>query len=484
MSITSNKAIAKALLDRKKPIRKVVLEDALFKQQLSFVQDSSAFKVGICSRRAGKSTSIAADLVNTAYEFPECTALYITSSRSSAKKIIWAEVLKFNRLNNLGGIANLSELKLSFPNGSCVRLEGAKDEQEIDKIRGQLPPVKKAFIDEAQSIRDSVLVNLIDDVLEAALLDYDGSLILIGTPGAIKTGYFYRICHNLDENNEKLDESPWSVHSWTFFDNPFISKKSGKSHAELLQRVLKRRGVDMAHPSIQREYFGRWTSDTESLLLKYDPKVNHFVTLAPKKWQYIMGIDLGFDDADAIAILAWAEDSPTTYLVEEKVVPQQGITELVQQIEGFKKRYDIAKIVIDQGGLGKKIAEEIIRRHMIPVEAAEKQRKMENIAFLNDALRTGRFMAKSTSKFAQDSFLVEIDKDKSTPDKTVVSDKYHSDIIDAVLYAFKLSPAYAWTPPVKKPEYGTQEWASQEEQDMFEKELEGYLEEQKTTHYY
>ena len=46
-----------------------------------------------------------------------------------------------------------------------------------------------------------------------------------------------------------------------------------------------------------------------------------------------MGIDLGFDDADAIAVLAWHEDRPETYLVDEIVVPQQGITELVKQID-------------------------------------------------------------------------------------------------------------------------------------------------------
>lgn len=472
---------AKRLKNRSKAAKKVVLEDALFDKQLAFVKDPSPFKVGICSRRAGKSTSIAADLVKTAHSTPECTSLYITSSRSNAKKIIWDEVLKFNRIHDLGGVPNLSELKLSFPNGSVVRLEGAKDEQEIDKIRGQLPPVKKAFIDEAQSIRDSVLIKLVDDVLEAALLDYDGSLIVIGTPGAIKTGYFYRMCHNLDENGEPLEDSPWTIHAWTFFDNPFIVKKSKKTHIELLNRVLNRRGVTIEHPSIQREYFGKWISDTESLLIQYRADRNHFDSLphypGADKWSYILGIDLGFDDADALAVLAWHEKDPTTYLIEEHVVPQQGITELVKQIEDLRKRYPFSKMVIDQGGLGKKIAEELRRRHQIPVVAAEKQRKMENLAFLNDALRTKRFKAKRNSKFAQDSYLVEIDKDKSKPDKIKVSDKYHSDIIDAVLYAFKESPAFAYQEPEKKPIKGSKEWAEAQNQDMFESAIEHFEQE-------
>ena len=105
------------------------------------------------------------------------------------------------------------------------------------------------------------------------------------------------------------------------------------------------------------------------------------------------------------------------------------------------------------------------------VQPAEKARKQETVAFLNDAIRTGRFKAKSASKFAQDCNLVEIDKSKSRPDKIAVSDKYHSDIIDAVIYAFKLSPAYAFQVPAPKAKVGTPEWSKAEEERMFESEL-------------
>lgn len=471
---TSNKAIAKELRKRKQRIAlHFKLEDHLFSQQLTFVNDPTPTKVAVCSRRAGKSTAVAADLVNTAFTTPECTALYITGTRSDAKKIIWAEILKFNRKYQLGGVPNISELTLSFPNGSIVRLAGAKDEQEVDKIRGQLPPVKKAFIDEAQSIRDHVLKKLIDDVLEASLLDYAGSLIILGTPGAIPTGYFYRVAHNLDEHNQPLKEKVWSNHGWTFFDNPFMASKAKMTHQQLLDRVYRRRGVTAEDPSIQREYFGKWTTDSDSLLIHYNPGINHYTSLDKAKYSYVMGIDLGFDDADAISVLAWAEHDPTTYLVEEVVVPQQGITELVKQIEDLRLKYDVSKMVIDQGGLGKKIAEEMRRRHAIPVEAADKARKMENVAFLNDALRTGKFKALTSSKFAQDSYLVEIDKEKSTPDKTVVSKRYHSDIIDAVLYSFKLSPAYAFVAPVPKAKPGTKEYNQEQETEMFEATMRG-----------
>lgn len=479
MPLISNKAIQREIAKRKEAgqsVRDFKLEDHLFKEQLAFVKDLSSNVVAVCSRRAGKSTAVAADLVLTAINTPDCTALYVTGTRADAKKIIWSEILKFNRTYDLKGVPNISELTMSFSNGSIIRLAGAKDEREADKIRGQLPPIKKVFIDEAQSIRDSILTRLIDDVLEAALLDYAAPIYLLGTPGSIPSGYFHRMAHNLKEDGTPLDSVVWSKHSWTFFNNPHLATKSKLSHKQLLERVLKRRGVTTEDPSIQREYFGRWVLDSESLLIHYDINKNSLESIPnifPQKYNYIMGIDLGFDDADAIAILAYQDNSPNTYLVEELVVPQQGITELVKQVDTLRKKYDVSKIVIDQGGLGKKIAEEMRRQHSIPVEAADKARKMENIAFLNDALRTGRFKAKPNSKFAQDSYLVEIDRDKSTADKIKVSDKYHSDIIDAVLYAFKCSPAFAYQAPIQGPTIGSKEWAEKLQDDMFDAELEG-----------
>lgn len=460
--IISQKSVDKALSKRKRTDKPVFdVSKFLFKEQLNFITDSAPTKIAVCSRRSGKTVACAADLVNTAVKNEGVVCLYITLSRNNAKKIIWREIKKINRDYELGGVENLSELSMTFPNHSIIYLSGAKDTNEIEKFRGLA--LKLVYIDEAQSFREYIR-DLIDDVLSPALMDFAGTLVMIGTPPPIPTGYFCEAYQNINA---------WSKHHWTFWDNPFIIQKSKISHSKMLERELTRRGVTSSDPSIQREWFGRFTLDSESLLIHYTKNINDYSTMPTKKYNYIMGIDLGFDDADAIAVLAWHDDDPTTYLVEEMVVAQQGLTELVEQIQNLQKKYDIAKIVIDQGGLGKKLAEEMRRRHAIPVQPADKARKMENIAFLNDALRTGKLKAKANSKFAQDSYLVEIDKDKSTPDKIKVSDKYHSDIIDSVLYAFKESPAYAYVKPKEKLVYGSKEWAEEQDTQMFEAELEG-----------
>ncbi len=452
--------------------RKFNLSAFLFDKQLAFVEDPSPFKIAVCSRRSGKTVACAAHLIDVAIKNPDTISLYITLSAANAKKLVWKELKRLNTQFKLDGNVNESELSITFSNNATVYVSGAKDKSDIEKFRGL--PIKLCYIDECQSFREYI-EDLIDDIIEPALLDYDGTLCLIGTPGSIPTGYFHECAEVSDV---------WSKHKWTFFDNPHIAIKSKKTHQELLSRVLKRRNITMDHPSIQREYFGKWEFDSESLLIVYDKAKNHYQDLKPGiQYNYIMGIDVGFKDADAISILAWSDKDPCTYLVEECINTKQGLTELVEQINYLNSKYKVSKMIMDMGGLGKKMGEEMIRRHSLPVEAADKVRKMENISILNDELRSGRFRAKENSRFAKDSYLVEIDHDKSTPEKIKVSNRFHSDIIDSVLYAFKVTYGFSYVPPKAPPKWGTKEWADMQDNEMWEAELEGHIKQEEINKY-
>ena len=176
--------------------------------------------------------------------------------------------------------------------------------------------------------------------------------------------------------------------------------------------------------------------------------------------------------------MAWSESTDSIYLVEEVITKQQDITQLAGQIQVLTKKYDIAKMVIDTGGLGLKVAEEIRRRWHIPLVAADKKRKFENVALLNDYLRQGKFFARKESRFAADSYQLQIDHDKTTPDRLVVKSGFHSDIIDAVLYAFRESPAFTYQKPEpKKAAWGTKAWSDEQADEMQDKAQE-YFEEQ------
>lgn len=419
----------------------------LFPRQLEFINDPSKRKSAVCSRRSGKSEACAGDLLNTCHNEPGVNCVYITLTRVSAKKIIWRIIKRvLNDYKLPVKKIDESELSIEFENGSMLYVSGAKDASEIEKFRGM--SLRKVYIDEGQSFRP-YLKELIDDIIDPATWDVDGTICLIGTPGAVPVGYFYDITHS----------DGWSNHKWTIFDNPFIKLKSKKDPQEILEHTLKQRGVDKSDPSVQREFFGNWTADTNSLVYRFD-KVRNTVFELPKDLTYIFGIDLGYNDSDAIAVLGYSYSANKVYLVEEFVKNKLGITDLVNEIERLKDKYGPVKMVMDAGALGKKIQEEIRTRHAIPVEAADKNRKLEFIELLNDDLRTQRLLAVPKSRFEEDCLLVQWDR--TDPTKPKISDTYHSDICDAVLYAWRECKHYIkQDTPSKAPAKNTQAYMDQ-----------------------
>jgi hypothetical protein len=438
-----------------------------FEAQNAFVNDPARFLIAQCSRRAGKSNALALKFFRTLEKYPGAQCLYLALTRDSARAIMWPVLQEHNEKYKIGCTFLESRLTMTHPNGAKLRLLGADSKNLKARFKGIKSP--GVAIDEAQDF-GAHLQSLIDEALSPTLADYkDGWLALTGTPGPVPSGYFFDATQN--------GKYGYSVHRWTVLDNPFMPDAMN-----FIDGIKSKFQWDDDHPTLLREWKNRWVLDAKSLWINYNEKLNHYTQIeglgATVKLNYIMGVDIGFKDADAIAILAWSEQLDSTYLVEELITPKQDITSLANQIEALRKKYDVDKIVMDAGALGKKIAEELIRRHQIPVEAADKLRKQENVEFLNDALRLGKFKAKSASRFAQDSYLIQIDWDKSTPDKIVIKKQPHSDIIDAVLYAFKVSPAYTYQKPVILPAYGSKAWAKQQEEDMFEKTLEKLQEQQ------
>lgn len=401
--------------------RRFNAEAYLFGPQLDFVRDTSKYKTAVCSRRAGKTVGCAVSLLDTAMRRPGTVNLYITRSRVNAKRIVWRRMQQLIRDHRLGAEANETESSLRFPNESVIYLVGAKDRDKIEDYRGM--PLAKVVLDESQAF-PPYFKELVDDVLEPALMDFDGSMELIGTPSPVPVGYFYEACKS----------KQWSHHEWTVFQNPWIEKQSGKTPQQHLAAVLERRGVTVDDPSIQREWFGRWVLDVDALVFKYDAARNAYREL-PKdldgKWSYVIGIDVGFGDADAVAVLAYNSASPKVWLKTEHVQPKQTISDLIAVV---KKEYqdlgprNVAAVVMDPAGMGQKLIEELAARHGVPCEAAKKADKQGHIELLNDALRTSLFFARPDSRFAADTQLVEWDKDKSKADRRVVSERFHSDI--------------------------------------------------------
>lgn len=432
-----------------------------FPAQNAFIKDPARYIAAQCSRRAGKSNGLAYRFFITMEKYPKSTCIYLALTRDSARNIMWDVLKEIDDKYKLNCVFKESTLTMTHPNGSKLMLYGADMANFIRRLKGQKSP--GIGIDESQDFGQH-LESLINDVLTPMLVDYkDSWLAVVGTPGPVPQGRYFETT-----NNKRFG---YSIHKWTLLDNPHIPEAQ-----KFIDDLIQKNQWEPNHPTLMREWYNQWVLDVDALWIRYKSETNHYIELPPhvKKWHYILGIDIGFKDADALAVLAWSEEDKCTYLVEELITAKQDITSLIEQIEAMSKKYDLYKMVIDQGGLGLKIAEEIRRRHAISVEAADKKLKAENVAILNDELRLGRFKAKSESRFAQDSYLIQIDWLKSTPDKIVIKKDPHSDIIDAVLYAHKESYNFTHKDETKKPKWGTKEWADAQSNEMWEAELQGH----------
>lgn len=434
--------------------------DPNFPKQAAFVRDSSRFVSAQCSRRAGKSNGLALRFLASMEKHPGAFFPYIALTRESARNIMWPVMQEQDEKYNIGCDFTEFNLTVTHPNGSRLQLFGADTKNFIRRLKGIKTP--GAAIDEAQDF-GSHIESLVDDVLTPTLTDYaDSWLAITGTPGPIPRGYFYELTHQ--------GKHGFSVHKWTLLDNPYLPGAS-----QFITELKAKKAWDESNPTLMREWRNQWVLDLESLWIKWDEEKNDYKQLPADKFIYILGVDIGLRDADALAVLAWSERNPTIFLVEEHLHRGQDITQLSNRIRDLMGKYDFSKIVMDEGALGKKIAEEIRRRKQLPIMPADKQRKQENVAFLNDYLRQGKFKARKGSQFVEDSLRVQIDWEGSTPDRIKLRDNYHSDIIDAVLYAFKESPAYTWSPEIKKAKWGEPGYPEQEVERM-EREAQDYWE--------
>jgi len=105
-----------------------------------------------------------------------------------------------------------------------------------------------------------------------------------------------------------------------------------------------------------------------------------------KPWRHILSWDFGNVDDCAWGVLGWEKHCRTVYLLESDKATDMIPTECAEKTDELGERYSFDRIVGDVGGLGKGYAEEMRRRHGIPIEPAEKVNKLGYIKLMNGAM--------------------------------------------------------------------------------------------------
>lgn len=425
----------------------------LFKEQIDLIDDPSKQKAAVTSRRAGKTYTVSRYLIEVAYRYPDSLVVYIGLTRSAAKRLMWTELKRANRRYSIGMNFNNADLVATLPNHSQIMLTGVNDSADVDKLRGS--SFRLVCIDECQSY-GMFLPELIEEVLEPALIDTQGTLLLTGTPNAGCYGLFFEAT-----TNPKLG---FSTHSWTLRDNPHIP------HAqEYLDKKLESKGWDINNPIFQREWCGKWVKSNESLVYKYGKK-NLFDDLPENDWHFLLGVDIGFNDRTALSIGCYADNDPCLYVVDTPAYSRLPPSEVAAKIHELGDFYEFEAIVADTGGLGRAIVEDWRQRYGLPIQAAEKSKKAGFIEAFNDDLGRGYIRVSSTAEVLSEWDILQWHEMGLREDP-----RYLNDCSDATLYMYRLSRHFMMPTIDIRPKFGEPGYYERLEQDI-EDRIKGQIE--------
>jgi len=406
------------------------------------------FAAAKCGRRAGKSHTASKDLLITCLKYPDTMSCYLSLTRKSSKRIMWKTLKKEAREFDVPCEFKESELIVQFHNGSELHLLGVKDEGVAESLRGNA--YKKVYLDECASFKSEAMEYLIEEVIVPALADHKGVLRLIGTPGFDLNSYFYKAT-----TDSALE---YKVHHWNFLQNPHIPDARG-----FLDQLMRRRGYTEDHPIVQREFFGNWVKDDSLNVYKYNPFRNTFDSLPHTFTDYVIGLDLGFEDATAMVVLACNRKSRFVYEVFADKWSGLLPCDIASKLQKLSSQYNQPIIICDEGGLGKSIAEEFRLRYGLNVKAAQKRDKRAYIEITNSELLAGSIKVSETSKTASEWTKLIWDEDR-----LLELEGLDNHCADAFLYAFRYIKNYIFTEDPLVHERNTEAWYKQEEQRLIE----------------
>jgi len=438
--------------------------DPHFPQQTAFVNDKARLIAALCPRRAGKTQAAARKLLKAAVEREHARCLYLALTRQSAKELLWPVLKQLDAQFSLGLIFHEMSLTATLPNGSTIKLAGADDDAyEMKKMLGQ--PYALVVIDEAGSFRVD-LADMVYNILRPAMMDFGGTIALIGTPEGVhgRVNLFYRVTeHDYDPTDPE-----WVVHKWSSLDNPYMKRQVEKELAD----IEKNRPLYKETKGYKAMFLGQWSLDDDDLVYRFGSDRNLYKELPVAEYQYLLGVDMGFNDDAAFVVFAWQPYDWHLYIVDCFKRPRMDVTDHAKAIQQICKRYDISRVVID--GSNKVAVEEMRKRHdLSSLEAAMKRGKFEHIDLLNDDLVQGKILIHEDLRDLIDEMqgLVIDKRALQRTRKRVEHPGCPNHLCDAMLYGWRATYAYHAVPAPEDPLTARLRWLK-EEGDRMEEERE------------
>lgn len=362
--------------------------------------------------------------VTSKWDIPGTIHVMITAmTLGKVKGLYLKSLLDFSKLVGLGYRWNNDLNRIETPRGNFVWFGSLRDKRTADLVRGYKFTI--LIIDEAQSANDLVLKEFITQDAGPAMTDHGGVIALTGTEPKVPFGFWYDITGG---------GRGYEIDKLTIENNIFypLEARERKIEAERLTWGWEK-GNEPAW--VKREYRGERVWDGCNTVFQYRTDKNHYTEIKiPKEERlYVIGVDLGFHDADAFAVLCYSLHSSEVYLVEEYVRDRQDISSCCDKVLELSEKYGQPPVIVDSGSIGRKVMEEMIQRYSINAEAAKKDEKGGWIQSMRTALNRGDLKIRASSEAVEEMAKTEWDEKQEGWKK----DGFHPNLLDAMVYAFR-----------------------------------------------
>ncbi len=211
-----------------------------------------------------------------------------------------------------------------------------------------------------------------------------------------------------------------------------------------------------------------WVTDDDRRVYRYVVGRNDYRELpkyATGRWNYVLGIDLGFNDDTAIVCVGWHDHDRTAYIIDCDKKPGLDITDAANWIRSWMRLYDSPYVVVD--GANKQAVEEMRRRHGLPLIAADKRGKEDFTDLMNAEFAKGAIKLSPDCDALRDEYAhLSWDERAWKRGKRIEDPKAASHLCDAAAYAWRFSATYLSDDEPVEIARGTAEWHAQQEAEL------------------
>lgn len=399
---------------------------------------------------------------------PGSNCLFLGLTRSSANMATFRGA--FDKIARRSGIVprpNRAELSLEFDNGSKIYVMGAdSNEEQRERLLGGA--YQLVIIDECASFTTD-LNDLVFN-LRPASAGVDGTICMIGTPGNVKN-FFFRATTG---EHDKEDVQGWSVHRWTFHDEPHRGHLQEKARLELVAA----NPLVVETPRYKQWYLGEWAIDESALVYRYDEGRNVIddLPVLPRNegWNYGLSVDWGFNDETALVVVAWSDHDPSLYVVSVTKESNLAPSVVYEKIMDRVAHYEPLWTVVDTGGLGRMLAEDLSYKLGISWRTAQRRDKYQAICMLNDDLTMGKIkvvLPQGEGLIDEWDALIWDPRTVARGPREVLTGRDMPDhASDAFLYAWREATNHTATERPRTLVRGSAEWMDAEFDRMIERE--------------